>query len=159
MVIPQSGWEGGGIFWSGVYCLSCMNVGNSYLRHNFWAVRNRDLVTLTVTSVVVNFPYFRLLLSLQSYHPGLWLAETFSTSSLQPLNRIWQNLTGSKISTSYTTFVFLGRSEIQYGRPGVWLTENFTFSATSERISTKFVGKEHLSILYQVCVFRTDRGN
>ena len=31
---------------------------------------------------------------------GLWLAETFSTSSLKPLNGIQRNLTGSKISTS-----------------------------------------------------------
>ena len=39
---------------------------------------------------------------------GLWLAETFSTSPLKPLNWIQQNLTGSKISMSSTKFVFLG---------------------------------------------------
>ena len=38
--------------------------------------------------------------------PGLWLAETFSTSPLKPLNRILRNLTGSKIWTSSTKFVF-----------------------------------------------------
>ena len=38
-------------------------------------------------------------------HPNLWLVETFSTS-LKPLNRIRQNLTGSKISTSFTKSVF-----------------------------------------------------
>ena len=48
--------------------------------------------------------------------PGLWLAETFSTSPLKPLNVIQRNLTGSKISTSSTKFVFLGRSEKQDGR-------------------------------------------
>ena len=37
----------------------------------------------------------------------LFLAETFSTSPLQPLNRIWWNLTGSKNSTSSTKFVLL----------------------------------------------------
>ena len=37
---------------------------------------------------------------------GLWLAETFSTSPLKPLNGIQRNLTGSKISTSSTKFVF-----------------------------------------------------
>ena len=42
----------------------------------------------------------------QDGHPGLWLAETFSTSSLKPLNGIQRNLTGSKISTSSTKFVF-----------------------------------------------------
>ena len=33
----------------------------------------------------------------QDGHPGLWLAETFSTSPLKPLNGIQWNLTGSKI--------------------------------------------------------------
>ena len=43
--------------------------------------------------------------------PGLWLAETFSTSPLKPFNGIQRNLTRSKISTSSTKFVFSGRSE------------------------------------------------
>ena len=38
--------------------------------------------------------------------PGLWLADTFSTSSLKSLNGIQWNLTGSKISTSSSKFVF-----------------------------------------------------
>ena len=33
----------------------------------------------------------------QDGRPGLWLAETFSTSPLKPLNGIQRNLTGSKI--------------------------------------------------------------
>ena len=44
----------------------------------------------------------------QDGRPGLWLAETFSTSSLKPLNGIQWNLTGSTISTSSTKFVFFG---------------------------------------------------
>ena len=40
--------------------------------------------------------------------PGLWLAETFSISPLEPLNRIQRNLTGSKVWTSSTKFVFFG---------------------------------------------------
>ena len=43
----------------------------------------------------------------QDGHLGLWLAETFSTSPLKPLNEIQRNLTGSKISTS-STKVFFG---------------------------------------------------
>ena len=43
----------------------------------------------------------------QDGRPGLWLAETFSTSPLKPLNGIQWNLTGSKISMSSTKFVFL----------------------------------------------------
>ena len=38
----------------------------------------------------------------QDGRPGLWLAETFSTSPLKPLNGTQRNLTGSKISTSST---------------------------------------------------------
>ena len=57
--------------------------------------------------------------------PGLWFAETFSTSSLKPLYGIQRNLIGSKISTSSTKFVFLGRSEKQDGRPRLWLAETF----------------------------------
>ena len=44
----------------------------------------------------------------QDGRPGLWLAETFSTSPLKPLNGIERNLTGSKISMSSTKFVFYG---------------------------------------------------
>ena len=40
--------------------------------------------------------------------PGLWLAETFSTSSPKLMNGIQRNLTGSKISTSSTKYGFFG---------------------------------------------------
>ena len=36
----------------------------------------------------------------QDGRPGLWLAETFLTSPLKPLNRIQRNLIGSKISNT-----------------------------------------------------------
>ena len=49
---------------------------------------------------------------------GLWLAETFSTSPLKPLNGIERNLTGSKISTSSTKFVFFGLIGKIRCRPG-----------------------------------------
>ena len=44
----------------------------------------------------------------QNGRPCLWLAKTFSTSPLKPLNGIQRNLTGIKISTSSTKFVFFG---------------------------------------------------
>ena len=44
----------------------------------------------------------------QDGRPGLWLAETFSTSLLKLLNGVQRNLTGSKISTSSTKFLFFG---------------------------------------------------
>ena len=65
----------------------------------------------------------------QDGHPGLWLAETFSTSPPKPLNGIhvqW-NLTGGKISTSSTKFVFFGPNGKDC-RPGLWLAETFSTS-------------------------------
>ena len=64
----------------------------------------------------------------QDGRPGLWLAETFSTSVLKPLNEIQRNLIGSKISTSSTKFVFFGPMGKQYGRPGFWLADIFSTS-------------------------------
>ena len=141
-------------------------------------------------SVVVNFSHFRLLLwnhwtefnetwqearsqrplprlcfsgrsEKQDGRPGLWLAETFSTSPLKPLNRIQRNLTGSKISTSSTKFVFFG--PIGKTRWPPWPLigwDIFDFSSeTTEQNSTKLDRKQDLNVLYHVCVFRADRKN
>ena len=66
----------------------------------------------------------------QDGRPDLWLAETFSTSPLKPLNGIQRNLIGSKISTSSTKFVFFGRiGKTRWdGCPGLWLAETFSTS-------------------------------
>ena len=64
----------------------------------------------------------------QDSRPCLWLAETFSTSPLKPLNGIQWNLTGSKILTCSTKFLFSGWSEKQDSRPGLWLAETFSTS-------------------------------
>ena len=95
----------------------------------------------------------------QDGRPCLWLAETFSTSSLKPLNGIQQNLTGSKISTSSTKFVFFGPIGKTRWPPLPligWDIFDF-FSETAERNSTKLDRKQDLNFLYQVCVFRADR--
>ena len=97
----------------------------------------------------------------QDGRPGLWLAETFSTSSLKPLNRIQQNLTGSKISTPSTKFEFFGAIWKTRWPPWPligWDIFDF-FSETAERNSTKLDRKQDLNTLYQVCVFRADRKN
>ena len=44
----------------------------------------------------------------QDGRPCLWLTETFLTSPLKPLKGLQRNLTGSKISTSSTKFVYFG---------------------------------------------------
>ena len=97
----------------------------------------------------------------QDGRPGLWLAEIFSTSPLKPLNGIQRNLTGSKISTSSTKFVFLGRSEKTRWPPWSLIGwDIFDFSSeTAERNSTKLDRKQDLNVLYKVCVFWADRKN
>ena len=97
----------------------------------------------------------------QDGRPGLWLAETFSTFSLKSLNGIQRNLTGSKLLTSSTKFVFFG--PIGKTRWPPWPLigwEIFDFSdETAKRNSKKLDRKEDLKVLYQVCVFRADRKN
>ena len=97
----------------------------------------------------------------QDGRPGLWLAETFSTSPLKLLNGIQRNFTGSKISTPSTKFVFFG--PIRKTRWPPWPLigwDIFDFSSeTAERNSTELDRKQDLYVLYQVCVFRADRKN
>ena len=97
----------------------------------------------------------------QDGRPGLWLAETFSTSSLKLLNRIQRTFTGIKISKPSTKFVFFG--PIRKTRWPPWPLigwDIFDFSSeTAEWNSTKLDRKQDLNALYQVCVFRADRKN
>ena len=97
----------------------------------------------------------------QDGRPGLWLAETFSTSPLKPLNGIQWNLTGSKIITSSTKFVLFG--PIGKTRWPPWPLigwDIFDFSSeTAERNSMKLDRKQDLNVLYQVCVFRANQKN
>ena len=94
----------------------------------------------------------------QDGRPGLWLAETFSTSPLKQLNRIQRNLPGSQISTSSTKFVFLGPIGKTRWPPWPligWDIFDF-FSETAEWNSTKLDRKQDLNVLYQVCAFQAD---
>ena len=89
------------------------------------------------------------------------LTFKFSTS-LKPLNGIQLNLTGSKISTSSTKFVFFGQIEKKKIKMAALVSDwlrHFDFSETAERNSTKLDRKQEFTVLYQVCVFRADRKN
>ena len=74
---------------------------------------------------------------------------TFSTSPLKPLNRIQQNLTGSKISMSSTKFVFfrpIGKTRWP-PRPLIgWDIFDFS-SETAEQNSAKLDRKQGLNFL------------
>ena len=93
--------------------------------------------------------------------PGLWLAETFWTSPLKRLNGIQRNLTGRKITTPSTKFVFF--QPIGITRWPLWPLigwDIFDFSSeTAARNSTKLDRKLDLIVLYQVCIFRADWKN
>ena len=97
----------------------------------------------------------------QDGRPGLWLAETFSTSPLKPLNRIQRNLTRSKISKPSTKYVFIGPIGKTKWPPWPLIGRDFfDFSEeTAERNSRKLDRKQNLNALYQDCVFRADRKN
>ena len=93
--------------------------------------------------------------------PGLWLAETFSTSPLKSLNGFQRNLTGSKISMYSTKFVFLtpiGKTR-WLPQPLIgWDIFDFSYE-TAERNSTNLDRKQDLNVLNQICVFRAERKN
>ena len=82
--------------------------------------------------------------------PGIWLAETFSTSSPEPLNGIQQNLTGSKTSTPSTKFVFFGPIGNTRWPPGPLIGwDIFDFSSEiGEGNSTKLNRMQDLNVLY-----------
>ena len=89
---------------------------------SLWAEKKsgheQDLNVLYQVCVI----FFRLIGKTKS-PPGLWLAETFSTSPLNPLNGIQRNLTGIKISAFSTKCVFVWPTgKIQDGHPASdWL--------------------------------------
>ena len=143
------------------------------------------------SSVVVNFSHFRLLLwnhwtefdetlqegrsqcplpslcfsgrsEKQDGRPGLWLAETFSTSPLKPLNGIQRKL-DRKVDLNALYQVCVFRADRKKTRWPPWPLNGwdiFDFSSeTAEWNSTKLDRKQDLNVLYQVCVFRADRKN
>ena len=78
--------------------------------------------------------------------------------SMKPLNGIQRNLTGRKISTSSTKFVFSGRWENRLPPESLIRWHIFDFSSkTAERNSTEVDRKQDINVSYLVGVFRTDQ--
>ena len=89
-----------------------------------------------------------------------WLRH-FRLLPLKPLNGIQRNLTGSKISTSSTKFVFfvsIGKKRWPPWPLIGWSIFDFS-SETAERNSMELDRKQDPNVLYQVCFLRTDRKN
>ena len=91
---------------------------------------------------------------------GLWLADTFSTSPLKLLNVIERNMTGSKISTSSTKFVFfeLIRKNKMIALASDWL-RHFRLLLWNHWMELNETLQEarDLNFLYQVWVFEKTR--
>ena len=112
--------------------------------------------------------------------PGLWLAETFSTSPLWPLNRIQRNLTGSKISTSsipsscylidetwqearyqcpIQSLGYFGADEKnKMAAPASDWLRHFRLLLWTEFNKT-WQEIRYVNAIFQVCIFRADRKN
>ena len=159
--IPQQYWE---FQW---FCLALWNLTPSRLIKKMY--RNLSVYYLKplngiqrkfkgskISTSSTNFVFFGPIGNVR-WPPGLWLAETFSTS-LKLMNGIQRKLTGSKISRSSTEFVFFGTIGKTRWPPWPLIGwDIFYFSETTERNSTKLDRKQDLNVLYQVCVFKTDR--
>ena len=96
----------------------------------------------------------------QDGRPGLWLAETFSTSPLKPLNEIQLNWKGSKISTSPTKFVFWAdRKNKMAALASDWLIYFRLSSETAEGIQLNWKGSKISTSPTKFVFFWADRKN
>ena len=139
-------------------------LASDWLRHYWLLLRNRWMeFNETWQEATSQRPLPNLCFSgrskKQDGRPGLWLAETFSTSPLKPLNRMQRNLRGSKISMPSTKFVFFGPIGKTRWLPWPLIGwDIFDFSSeNNERNSTKLDRKQDLNIIYQVCLFRVNQ--
>ena len=132
---------------------------NRNIRYFKALLRNRD--------ITINWQSFNLKKKNEGSSALSWscvvhrvssLLFTFLTS-LKALNGIQRNLTGSKISTSSTKFMFfgpIGKTRWPSWPLIGWNILDFS-SETAERNSTKLDRKQDINALYKVCVLWADR--
>ena len=95
----------------------------------------------------------------QDGRPGLWLAETFSTSPSETAERNSTKLDRKQdLNVLYQVCVFQADRKKMAALASGWDIFDFS-SETAERNSTKLDRKQDLNVLYQDCVFRVDRKN
>ena len=123
----------------------------SYLKPLEWNVskldRKQDL------NVLYQVCCFRGRWKKRDGRPSLWLAETFTTSSLKLLNGICRNVAECKSWTSFTKFVVFGpiRKNKMAAHPLIdWHIFDYS-SGTAEWSLMKLDKKQDLNVLYQVC--------
>ena len=88
--------------------------------------------------------------------PGLWLAETFSTSHQKTLNGFQQKLARRQdLIILYQVCIFRANQKNKMpALASLWLAKTFfDFSKTTDRNLTKLDRKQDLYFLFQVCVF------
>ena len=74
-------------------------------------------------------------------------------TSLQPLNNIWRNLTGSKLLTSSSMLVFFRLPDNKYGHPGLWFAGTFLASPSQLLNRIGWNLKQVFDVFYQVLCF------
>ena len=97
----------------------------------------------------------------QDGRPGLWLAETFSTSPLKPPNGIQRKLDWKQdLNVHYQVCVFRANRKNKMAVLASDLLRHFRLLLWNRwQNSTKLDRNQDLNVLYNVCVFRADRKN
>ena len=131
-----------------------------------WKPQNGIQQTLTGSKISLSSTkfVFDVETEKQDSRPGLWLAETFSTS-LKQLNGILKKKKFNRnqdLNVLYQVCVFRVDPKKQDDLPGLWLAETFLlllqFPKPLNGIQRILTGsKQDLNVLYQVCVFRKNK--
>ena len=88
---------------------------------DFSETAERNFTGSKILMSSTTFVFFGMIEIRRYGRPGLWLIETFSISSLKPLNGIHETWQEARSQCPLPSLCFSGRSENEDGRPGLWL--------------------------------------